>query len=239
MSRTYPGAFSREERAVIDHWFRKPDESPHLKSSIGRFLESQGLWPDRISPTSTCSAFIGRLALASVEERLPQKSDFLDDIALPSRRLRGRAERLNKSIQLLPRLLLEINWVNRASEIGNPCVYYATWLPGYYRWVVTVSTNACPSWNHWDRCIGWFSDTNDFLACVHGILLKEWRCSGISPKTAWEVVGTNGVVDETLSYRWRKEAWPDSEEVDMESVELGLLPKAEVVRIDSRVRKRV
>jgi len=233
------GAFSVEERAAIDFWFRQPDVSPDLKTSLGRFLESQGLKPEKYAPSSTCSAFVGRLVLSAVEERLPQMGDILDDIAMPGRQLRDNSDRYSARVQLLPRLLLEINWAEYALGVNSPCAYYATWLPGYYRWVVTASSNSCSSWNHWDRCIGWISDTADFIGGVHDILIREWRNPEFSSNCAWEDLWSSGVVAETQAYDWRNEAWPDAGEVVSRSIRKSApLCKAEVVRIDSFARHK-
>jgi hypothetical protein len=209
MSKSTVGAFSADERAVIDFWFEHPEESPQEDTPAGAFLASVGLPPGEVSIYSTCAAYVAQIALAAVEERLPQWASVTETTITLGRDVRPTSQRFNRTVQLQPRHLFEINWANSGPGFSWPCDYYATWLPGYGRWVVTISVDSTDIYNVCDVAIGWFPDTEDFHTGVHDIVVREWRGPPDSEIYAWEHFWTPGVVDEATACAWREEVWPD------------------------------
>jgi len=251
MSNPISGAFSAEERAVIDYWFENPATSPPAESVAGRFLASVGLTSEYFWAMSSCSAYIAQIALAAVEERLPQWGSVTQNTIMLGRDVRESAQRFSRSVQLRPKHLFEINWANSAPGISWPCAYYATFLPGYDRWVVTASSDSCDLWNVCDVTIGWFPHDESFLAGVHDVIVKEWRGPEGSQIDPWEDLWFTGAVSEELAYQWREEVWPDAVDSELsfhgrtvsqlrkKSIKLTVTPvDAQIVEFGKHARKK-
>jgi len=204
-------AFSAHERAVLEHWFNHPTESPPEDSSTGRLLAAQGLPPRDFSAYPTTAAFVAQIALATVEPSLPQWARINSDIALMilGRHVRKPSERFNRKVQLWPRRLLYINWADSGPGCSWPCDYHATWFPGYDRWVITASADSTDLWGFCDVAIGWFDDSKEFLAGVHDVIVEAWRGEEGCESYPWAELLTDGLVNVGTAHAWRDEVWPD------------------------------
>ena len=199
--------FTDAERVVIEHWFDQCEDSPPVDSPVGRLLARYDLRPERCWVYATAATFVATTALAMIEDSLPTSRGNVD-IALPSpnRGARHSSERLRRKILLLPRPLFEINWRPRLRVYRGPIAYYATWFPGYSRWVVTASADTTHLWGVQDAAIGWFMDSEDLLVGVRDVIVKDWR-GPAAPGESWDKLIAIGRVDDSTARAWRDEVW--------------------------------
>ncbi len=201
-------AFSHDERAIIEHWFDHPTESPPKDSTPGQILATHGLLPSDCLAYPTSAAFVAQIALATVEQSLPQWARINSDIALTilGRHVRPPSERFNRKVQLWPRHLLALNWADSGPGCSWPQDYHATWFPGYGRWVITTSADSTDLWGVCDIALGWFDDSSDFLSGVHDVITGEWLGEGEYP---WAELLAGGLITMGTAFAWRDEVWPD------------------------------
>lgn len=195
--------FAAADRDVLDYWFKQPDESPSSQSSVGQRIAAVGLVPQRGQAYSTPAAFIASLVLNAIRHRLPGEEtiDPAEQISQqPSQDLKKNSWR---RVELLPRFLCSLNWESRGPDACWPVDYYATWLPGYRRWIVTGSSDAPEYWGVYDVALGWFDDDKPLLEGTRGVLSADWRTAQklYTPATS-QFVGKAGAVDALTAERW-------------------------------------
>jgi hypothetical protein len=116
-------------------------------------------------------------------------------------------------MDLLPIFLFEINWADSGPGFSWPEAYYATWLPGFDRYLVTMSADSTDAHGYTDLAIGQFPADEDFNGGVKRAICDWWRrCTNDQPESAWAYLFGDGEIDEAEAYRWRKEVWGVDEE---------------------------
>ena len=197
-------------RVVLEQWFDAPSASPAHQDPIGRHLAACGYPPSTDQVYSSTAAFVADLVLRDIAHRLPGGagcSNRQRNGALGRHDLTACA---GTTIHFLPRLLFGLNWATHGEYIRWPADYYATWLPGYRRWIVTASSDTAELWGARNVALGWFEDAVPVRRGARAVLLKDWRgeFSTFSP-FPWESVLTEGAIDRGTAGCWRAEAWPD------------------------------
>ncbi len=75
---------------------------------------------------------------------------------------------------MLPRRLLTINWADSGPGFSWPVAYYATYVPGYNRTVVTASGDCPDALGVCDIALGSFGPETPLLEGSGAIIRDEW-----------------------------------------------------------------
>jgi len=208
-----PGAaltFAAADRDVLDYWFTQPDESPSSQSRVGQRIAAIGLVPQRGQAYSTPAAFVASLVLNAIRHRLPGEDTIDPATTISQQPIPELKNNPWRRVELLPRFLCSLNWESRGPESCWPVDYYATWLPGYYRWVVTGSCDAPEYWGAYDVALGWFDDDEPLLEGTRGVLTADWRIAQkLYSPLADQFVGKPGAVQTETAERWMAEVGPE------------------------------
>lgn len=167
--------FAAADRDVLDYWFAEPDTSPSSLSDVGRQIAALGLVPQRGHAYSTPAAYTAGLVLNAIRHRLPGEEQAGAEVQISHPPMPNAQNYPSPTVNLLPRFLCCLNWESRGPETRWPVDYYATWLPGYRRWVVTGSSDMHEFWGVYDVALGWFDDAESLLAGVQRVLTTDWR----------------------------------------------------------------
>jgi hypothetical protein len=201
--------FTPAERLVVDDWLQHPVEAPPPDSPVMGALAALGFAETTMYEYGLTSAAVAQIALAAVEDRLPQWALVRDDDITLGRLVRPTTERYQRAVHLRPRFLFSLDWASSAPGMSWPRDYYATWFPGYGIWVVTASSDTPHPWGALDVSVGWFSDTQHFHEGVRDVIVAHWQRDEMQePEFAWETFWKAGLVSETDARTWRDEVWP-------------------------------
>ena len=105
---------------------------------------------------------------------------------------------------LKPVFLFAIDWALSAPGVSWPEAYYATWLPGYNVFVVTMSHDTDEAMGVSDLAIGVFSDANIFERACRIVVRRHWkRAVAFGESEIWEHFLCPGRIDEeTVRRQW-------------------------------------
>ena len=148
---------------------------------------------------------VARLCLGAIQHRLPQWACFSKDGTLAFNR-KGYA-RVAHAVEAKPVFLFELNWADSGPGFSWPTSYYATFIPGYARGVVTGSNDGPDVWGCADIAIGHFRG-NDIRAGAGRVIRRDWR-KGFHEydQSPWEYLFSDGLVTSDEAYAWRKQVW--------------------------------
>ena len=156
---------------------------------------------------------VARICLNAVQARLPQWGlvDRNGQVALTRSRDRGRAA----SFDLAPQHLFTLNWADSGPGFSWPEAYHATFLPGFDRWVVTMSVDSPDMFGCTDLALGSFSPGSDLVRASGRIIIGYWRkyqCYDEDTE-GWAYLFNTGLVDNETACRWRKRVWRNAARV--------------------------
>ena len=195
--------FAAADRDVLDYWFAAPDTSPSSLNGVGRQIASLGLVPQRGHAYSTPAAYTASLVLNAIRHRLPGEEQAGAEAHISHPPTPDAQNYPSPTVNLLPRFLCRLNWESRGPEACWPVDYYATWLPGYRRWVVTGSSEMPEFWGVYDVALGWFDDAESLLEGARRVLTTDWRTARkLYSPLAEEFVGKPGAIDAATAARW-------------------------------------
>lgn len=157
-SMVIPSLYTRDDQALIERWMQQEPA----------FLEHGNL---------NDSGRVAEIALSSVQARLPQSSLVQgDDSTAEGRKSRDCSVQMRNNL-LTPIHIFESNRVDAHS--GLPCIeeYYATLLPGYNIYVVTISYGSENHEGFFDLAIGSFRIDNaeKIIAEASRVVLSWWQ----------------------------------------------------------------
>lgn len=203
-------AFAAADRDVLDYWFAEPDQSPSSLNGVGRHIAALGLVPQRGHTYSTPAAYTASLVLNAIRHRLPGEEQASTEAQASHPPMPNTQNYPSPKVNLLPRFLCSLNWESRGPEACWPVDYYATWLPGYRRWVVTGSSDMPEMWGVYDVALGWFDDAELLLEGARRVLTDDWRTAQklYSPLVE-NFVGKPGAVEAVTAERWLAEIRPE------------------------------
>ena len=212
--------FTEHERCVIESWVSNPTAQATPGSSIENALDVLGFHDIRMCQFSLVSAAVAQIALAAVEDQLPQWALVSGDDITLGRDVRSEKVRYRRRVQLRPRFLFSLDWAASAPGISWPRDYYATWIPGYAIWMVTASSDTKDLWGVCDVAVGWFNDARAFHDGVRDVVIGHWRRDEwLEPDGAWEYFWEAGLVSEEEALGWRHLVWPRAVEDEGEVTE--------------------
>ena len=159
---------------------------------------------------------VARIALNAIAARLPQwrSRSASGDWTVG----REGQPRRTTTIDPLPRHLLTINWADSGPGFSWPEAYHATWLPGFDRFVVTLSDDSPDVHGYTDLAIGHFAGDADFDREIERIVCGFWSShTDADTDQAWQDLWDAGHVGWDTAYAWRETVWgigEDDEPVD-------------------------
>ncbi|MEJ1376501.1 MAG: hypothetical protein RPU32_00770, partial [Candidatus Sedimenticola sp. (ex Thyasira tokunagai)] len=119
-----------------------------------------------------CGNAVARLLLSNIQSRLPQWGTVKTDGEVLLARDHS-AVRQN-AISLMPQHLFTINWADSGPGCSWPEAYYATYLPLYNIYVVTLSQDSPDAYGYEDLAIGHFPLEELILDGAHR-RCQPWR----------------------------------------------------------------
>ena len=122
--------FTADERIVIDYWLEHPGETPSSRRPRdARFGNVRSGCEDREQRIRTRLRTVARIALAALEDRLPQWAFVTESDITLGRDVRPPKERFKGPVQMRSRFLFSLDWAASSPGGSWPRAYYATWLP--------------------------------------------------------------------------------------------------------------
>jgi hypothetical protein len=162
-------------------------------------------------PVNELNEAVARICLAEVQDRLPQWSCSSPVNGFVLGRARFTAPERTFT-PLHPAHLLCINWGDSGPGFSWPEDYYVTLLPGFGRYVLTVSADSPDSYGVTDFALGWFRASEDRVAGSKRLLARWWREAAKHDGGPWAYLFSEGLIDVKEAYRMRRLVWGDREE---------------------------
>lgn len=151
---------------------------------------------------------VARLVLSSVQYRLPQwalspkKGELICG--------RHYEQTQNRKISVLPQFLFEINWADSGPGFSWPEAYYATFLPGYDIFIVTLSQDSTDVYGFEDMALGWFDPEEGIVEGSHRVITDAWGKQFTEyDQQPWEYLFDTGLVSSGEANEWASEVWPE------------------------------
>lgn len=198
-SMVMPSLYTVEDQMVIDRWIR-----------------TVPVYPERDDPKDANK--IAEIALFSIRDRLPQGLSIKDNGGPTP----GRKTWVN-TVPIRNRLLFPVHLLDIERNDAHPgtvCheAYYATFLPGYNIYVITVSQDTPGSHGCFDVAIDFFHTFNTVgeTALNAGSIMKAWWQFQHKQlhKPFWTKTVTSGMIDDAAALLMRDAAWNSIETTD-------------------------
>lgn len=215
--RRTPGVvlFTEDEHLVLGRWFeeRTTRRSCTHGEEMDRALDALGV-PDACHNDDVLGRVeiaVARILLEADEQLLPNWYCWDEDGEEHSARsYRGPEERPRRKVALRSQHILTINWADGGPGMSWPESYRLIWVPGYERWVVTVSCDFHPNPGCEDAALGTFEAGADGLEAPIGEILRHhWELTAGYDQPAWAYLFTEGLVSEATALAWRDAVWPE------------------------------
>ena len=192
-----------QEHTIISAWLnRKPPEgAPDLSDlayyveepagPVGLRLNADG---DEDEDTAIENA-VARLALEHIEKRLPQwAACYADGRVETGRKYRNNSDKPDRTVNLLPQLICEINWANSGPGYSWPEAYHVTWLPLYDVYVVTASQDSPDVHGYTEEAIAHFTKDKPFKKSVFRAIQELWSSNAACGQGRWENFFYEGLI---------------------------------------------
>lgn len=191
-SMVIPSLYTREDQVDIERW-----------------IEHAPVYPERDDCIDANK--VAEIALSSVQQRLPQCVTIREDGSADiGREFWDCPVYLRKNL-LSPIHLFEINWSDDSlPAVTWPETYYATLLPGYNVYAVTLSQNSADSYDYFDLAIGCFKVDNEGEIAEKAARAVQawWQYQNKKwSQWAWYEVLKSGLIDADVALRLRHEVW--------------------------------
>jgi hypothetical protein len=202
-------AYLRNSASISDppqYWYGEDsDEDHHI-----RLLHLDGDFGGEMPDIETRNA-VARICLNAVQERLPQWGYVRsDDTVVLGRALKDRRK---AALVLAPLHLFTLNWADSGPGFSWPESYRATFLPGFNRWVVTMSVDSPDVFGVTDLAIGSFPAGGDLVRSSGRVIVRYWRQFHCYDPDAggWAYLFDTGLVDTETAFRWRARVWSNAD----------------------------
>ena len=207
--------FTIEEHAILAEWFSTDpkcdaDDIPYVWDA----LETLG-FTGKSSQYCEEDAAVAAIVLERIQGTLPQwgsvrlrKSENEETVIFLAREIKAR--QVKRTVELLPKYLLTINWADSGPGFSWPVAYHVTWVPIYNQYVVTQSSDSPDAYGYCDFAIGFFPATDDFVAKAAEEIRGDWGwqrdqcCQG-----SWAYLFNTGLIGEETALKLRGEVWDD------------------------------
>ena len=190
-----PSLYTRDDQEVIERWIKH-------------------------SPTVTEKEYlvnanrVAEIALSSVQVRLPKGISIRKDGSTFFGRKTWLCSVPMRHDLLFPIHLLEINWDDSQPGFSWPESYYATLLPGYNVYAVTISQGSADSHGYFDVAVGCFqADNTEQIAENAARVVQSWWQFQYNElkKNGWKGLLKAGMIDSESAFRLRDEVWKNVE----------------------------
>ncbi len=186
-----PSLYTREDQEVIERW-----------------IEHSPIVPERDDLNDANR--VAEIALSSVQRRLPQGVSIREDASMVIGRKTWNCSVPMRNDLLFPMHLLDINWDDSQPGFSWPESYYATFLPGYNVYAVTISQGSGDSNGYYDLTIGSFQvEAPAEIEAKASLIVQAWWQSRQQTlkKCGWKELLKSGKIDADKALRLRDEVW--------------------------------
>jgi hypothetical protein len=191
-SMVIPSLYTSDEQLLIERW-----------------MQSVPVYPGRDALADSSS--VAEIALSSAQGRLPHHLSIKSDGSATIDRKTWACPVPMRNKLLLPIYLFEVGRDDSGLEILYPESYFATFLPGYNIYVVTVSQASSISYGYFDVAIDFFEAIEDtaYIASNARLTLKAWWRFQQKElhKLRWKELLQAGLIDATSALRLRDAVW--------------------------------
>jgi hypothetical protein len=199
-SMVIPSLYTSEEQLLIERW-----------------MQSGPVYPGR--DLLVDSNRVAEIALSSVQSRLPHHLSIKSDGSATIDRKTWECPVPQRNKILMPTYLFEVGRDDSGLEILYPESYFATFLPGYNIYVVTVSQASSVSYGYFDVAIDFFDAVDDaaYIASNAKLILKAWWRFQQKElhKLRWKELLQSGLIDPQSALRLRDQVWNKVESADV------------------------
>jgi len=200
-----------QESMVIPSLYTRDDQE-----LIERWMQSGPAYPGRDDLKD--SNRVAEIALSSAQSRLPQRLSIREDGNVTFDRKTWMCPVHMRDKLLFPIHLFEVD--RDDSHLGIPCPesYFATLLPGYNVYVITMSQASSKSYGYFDVAIDYFQAVNDSaqIASNATLALNAWwkfqQKELHNPR--WKDLLKPGLFEAASALRLRDEVWNKVENTD-------------------------
>ena len=208
--------FLPEEHRIISSWLDvEPVEQIPEELTLDVALDNLGLNVEVEETYLLVEDYaVASILLERIQGSLPQWGYFRDDKVTQSRVYRDRAAK--RTVELVPKFLLMINWADSGPGYSWPESYYVTYVPLYDVYVVTSSVDCPDLYGVTDYAIGHFRPGGDITTLSGEQIENLWGTLANNCQSRWEYVFEEGLIDTELAMKLADEVWPAEEERDPE-----------------------
>ncbi len=197
-SMVIPSLYTSEEQAVIERW-----------------LHSGPVYPGRDKLDD--SNKVAEIALSCAQNQLPRSVSITKDGGATLNRKTWDSPVPLRDKVLFPIHLFEVDRDDAHPETICPESTFATFLPGYNIYVITISQASETSYGYFDMAIDFFEaiDDADYIASNARLILKAWwrfQQKELN-KPRWNKLLKSGLIEANSALRLRDEVWNRVENV--------------------------
>lgn len=207
--------FTKEEHAILAGWLQTEPKCDAADIPYSwDALETLGFF-GIAEQYSDEDAAVAAIVLERIHNTLPQwasvrlrENDGEESDIFLARKPKER--QVKRTVELLPKYLLTINWADSGPGFSWPVAYYVTWVPLYDEYVVTQSADSPDAYGYCDFAIGHFPQTNDFVSKAAKEIRDDWawqrdQCC----QSSWAYLFDEGLIGEETAKQLRQEVWDD------------------------------
>ncbi len=197
-SMVIPSLYTSEEQVVIERW-----------------LQSGPVYPGRDNLDD--SNKVAEITLSCVQKRLPRIVSIKKDGGVTLNRKTWEPPVPMRNKVLFPIHLFEVDRDDSHLETIFPESYFATLLPGYNVYVITISQASDSSYGYFDTAIDFFQAIDDtgYIASNAKLILKAWWRFQQKElqKPCWHKLLKSGLIKGDSALRLRDEVWNNVENI--------------------------
>jgi len=150
---------------------------------------------------------VARICLAAEQENLLQWFACSEEAEIAGRQ--GFTRRNDQAIQPLADRLLCINWADSGPGVSWPEDYHLCFVPGFDRYVVTLSVDTPDSYGVTEWALGNFGPCDDPVDAACRMVTAWWERQAREDRGPWVELMTEGLVDEDRAEAMALSVWPE------------------------------
>lgn len=175
---------------------------------IGRWMQNE--FPYREIQAMSDANKVAEIALSTIQEKLPKGFSIREDGSAVAGRKTWKLSVRMRADLVFPVHIFDIERDDSRPGMSWPEVYYATYLPGYDFWVVTVSIDSDEIFGYSDLALCYFRiDENSGLeASVEKAVTSWWQyLNEEKQKPEWKAMTKPGLIDAVKACQLREDEW--------------------------------
>ena len=188
----------------------------HEDPSLEAVFDAMGVSEEAFVPRLEVA--VAQVLLEWTQDELPQFSVVDEDGEVNfGRHAFGRAEPAGR-LRFAGEFLFCLNWADSGPGISWPEAYHLFRVPGFERYVVTVSRDSDEGAECCDNVIGHCSAELAPREAARQIVQAWWTfCLEDVEQTRWAYLFEEGLIDRAEAQVWADEVWRDAEEDEEEA----------------------